>query len=301
LIAGETGTGKELVARAIHSCSDRQAKPFIPVNCGTLPDHLFENELFGHTKGAFTDASSTEKGLVAEAEGGTLFLDEIDTLSASAQIKLLRFLQHREYRPLGSSKSRIADVRIIAATNTDLWQHVQAKSFREDLYHRLNVLSLTVPPLRERAADISLLAKHFLTVYSKQHHREVLSFAPGALQKLVAYSWSGNVRELEGVVQRAVLLASAPVLQYEDIDLPVMHNGIVKETFHVAKAQAVEQFEHNYLVGLMVAHQGNISQAAKTAGKDRRTLQRLLHKYSLGRHAFGPSRAPSGTLFGYSP
>jgi len=289
LILGETGTGKELVARAIHSHSSRQRKPFIPVNCGTLPDHLFENELFGHVKGAFTDASSAEKGLVAEAEGGTLFLDEIDALSPAAQIKLLRFLQHREYRSLGSAKSRIADVRILAATNADLWQQVQAKSFREDLYHRLNVLSLTVPPLRDRTEDILLLAEHFLTVYREQHRREPLCLSPSAQQKLLTYSWPGNVRELEGVVQRAVILAPAPTLQSDDIDLPCMHNGFAKEAFHVAKAQAVERFEHAYLVELLAAHQGNISQAAKTAGKDRRTLQKLLHKYHLERHAFIPS------------
>jgi DNA-binding NtrC family response regulator len=293
LILGETGTGKELVARAIHTHSARQRKPFVPVNCGALPEHLFENELFGHTKGAFTDASSAEKGLVAEAEGGTLFLDEIDALSPASQIKLLRFLQFREYRPLGSAKNRIADVRIIAATNADLWQYLQAKSFREDLYHRLNVLSLAVPPLRERPEDIPLLAMHFLTVYGKQHGRGPLRFSPRALRKLLAYAWPGNVRELEGVIQRAVILAPAPTLQPEDIDLPCMQddlpcmqNGRTQGAFYVAKAQAIEQFEHTYLVELMVEHQGNISQAAKAAGKDRRTLQRLLHKYDLKRHPF---------------
>jgi DNA-binding NtrC family response regulator len=288
VILGETGTGKELAARAIHAHSGRQRKPFIAVNCGALPEHLFENELFGHTKGAFTDASSAEKGLVAEAEGGTLFLDEIDALSLSAQIKLLRFLQYREYRPLGAAKSRLADVRILAATNADLWQEVQAKSFREDLYHRLNVLSLALPPLRERLEDIPLLANHFLTVYRKQHHREALSLSPPALRKLLAYSWPGNVRELEGVIQRAVILAPAPTLQPEDLELPVTTHGFAQGAFHVAKTQAVERFEHAYLVELMVEHQGNISQAAKTAGKDRRTLQRLLHKYDLTRHPFVP-------------
>jgi DNA-binding NtrC family response regulator len=290
LILGETGTGKELVARAIHAHSARQRQPFIPVNCGTLPDHLFENELFGHAKGAFTDASSAEKGLVAEAEGGTLLLDEIDTLSPAAQVKLLRFLQHREYRQLGSAKNRVADVRILAATNADLWQYVQAKRFREDLYHRLNVLSLVVPPLRERTEDILLLAHHFLTVYRKQHGREALRLSPSAQQKLLAYAWPGNVRELEGVVQRAVILAPSPTLQSEDIDLPCTHHGCAQDAFHVAKTQAVEHFEYAYLVELLAAHQGNISQAARAAGKDRRTFQRLLHKHHLERHAFVPSR-----------
>ena len=286
LILGETGTGKELVARAIHTHSARQRKPFIPVNCGALPDHLFENELFGHTKGAFTDASSAEKGLVAEAEGGTLFLDEIDALSPAAQVKLLRFLQHREYRPLGSAKSRIADVRILAATNADLGQHMQAKNFREDLYHRLNVLSLTVPPLRERIEDILLLATHFLMVYRQQHGRDALCFSPKALRKLLAHSWPGNVRELEGVIQRGVLLAPGSTLQPEDMDLPLPNHEDENGAFHVAKARVVEQFEQTYLLDLMVAHQGNISQAAKAAGKDRRTFQKLLQKYDLKRHIF---------------
>jgi DNA-binding NtrC family response regulator len=289
LILGETGTGKELVARAIHSQSSRRQKPFIPVNCGALPEHLFENELFGHAKGAFTDASSAEKGLVTEAEGGTLFLDEIDALSLASQIKLLRFLQFREYRPLGSAKSRIADVRILAATNADLWQYVQAKSFREDLYHRLNVLSLEIPPLRDRFEDILLLATHFLMLYREQYGREPMRFSPPARQNLLTYTWPGNVRELEGVVQRAVILAPTPVLEPEHIDLPSTNNGnngYKPTSFHVAKALAIERFEQTYLVELMAEHQGNISQAAKTSGKDRRTLQRLLQKYNLRREPF---------------
>jgi two-component system response regulator GlrR len=161
LISGETGTGKELIARAIHYHSPRQGNPFVPVNCGALPDHLVENELFGHAKGAYTDASSPGQGLVAEAEGGTLFLDEVDTLSASAQVTFLRFLQDYEYRPLGSSRSQTADVRIVAATNVDLWQQVQVKRFREDLYYRLHIIALHLSPLRERPDDIPLLATHF--------------------------------------------------------------------------------------------------------------------------------------------
>ena len=165
LLCGETGTGKEVVARAVHYCSPRQDRPFIPVNCGALPDHLVENELFGHTKGAYTDASAPQKGLVAEAEGGTLFLDEVDTLSASAQVKLLRFLQDHTYRPVGSAKGVTANVRVIAATNADLWQLVQGKRFREDLYYRLHVIALHLPPLRERPDDIPRLACHFLQKY----------------------------------------------------------------------------------------------------------------------------------------
>lgn len=288
VIAGETGTGKELFARATHYHSPRQGKPFIPVNCGALPDHLFENELFGHAKGAFTDAASTEKGLIAEAEGGTLFLDEIDTLSPSAQVKLLRFLQNGEYRPLGCSKSMIADVRIIAATNTDLRQRVALKLFREDLYYRLNALSLSIPPLRERISDISLLGSHFLAQYASQYGREPSGFSPGALQKLLVYSWPGNVRELEGVIQRAIILTSTSIIQAEDVDLPSPFEGerTGSDFFREAKSRAIEQFERTYLTSLLTAHEGNITRAAKSAGKERRSFQRLLRKYSLDRHSF---------------
>ena len=208
LICGETGTGKELFARAIHYHSSRRNKPFIPVNCAALPDHLFENELFGHVKGAFTDASSSEKGLIAEAEGGTLVFDEVDTLSPAAQAKLLRFLQNGEYRPLGSSRSVTASVRIIAATNTDLFDRVKAKLFREDLYFRLNALSVTIPPLRERSEDIAHLSNHFLTQYAREHNTERRGISSEALQKLMAYEWPGNVRELEGLILRALVLTS---------------------------------------------------------------------------------------------
>lgn len=288
LIAGETGTGKELFARAIHYHGPRQGKPFIPVNCGALPDHLFENELFGHTKGAFTDASSAEQGLIAEAEGGTLFLDEVDALSPSAQVKLLRFLQNGEYRSLGSSRTLIADARIIAATNTDLRQRVEAKLFREDLYHRLNVLSLSLPPLRERVSDIPLLTTHFLVRHRRQYGRGPLRLSPGARQKLLVYPWPGNVRELESVIQRALILSDSPTLQPEDIELPLTHPGGASEarSLREAKIQTLRGFEQSYLANLLAAHRGNITHAAKAAGKERRAFQRLLRKYSLDRRSF---------------
>jgi DNA-binding NtrC family response regulator len=272
----------------VHYQSPRRGKPFIPVNCGALPDHLFENELFGHAKGAYTDASSPEKGLVAEAEGGTLFLDEVDTLSASAQVKLLRFLQDREYRPLGCSRSITADVRIIAATNADLWQQVQSKQFREDLYYRLNIVALCLPPLRERPEDIPLLADHFLRRYAHHYGRQSLQFAAATLPKLVAYAWPGNVRELESIIQRAVLLTPAEILQPENIDLHFSAPRAVSETdsFHAAKARAIAQFERTYLNTLLAAHRGNITHAARHAGEARRSLQRLLKKHGLNRCAF---------------
>jgi DNA-binding NtrC family response regulator len=288
LISGETGTGKELFARAIHYSGPRLGKPFIPVNCGALPDHLFENELFGHAKGAFTDASCAEKGLIAEAKGGTLVLDEVDTLSPSAQVKLLRFLQNGEYRPLGSSRILSADVRIIASTNADLKRQLELKLFRQDLYYRLNVLSISIPPLRERIEDIPHLVSHFLTRYAIQCDREPPHLSPGALQKLMVHSWPGNVRELECVIQGAMLLSSSPVLRPEEIDLPLPYTSGDSErsSLREAKIRAIEGFERGYLASLLAEHRGNVTQAAKTAGKQRRTFQRLLRKYSLDRHSF---------------
>ena len=288
LICGETGSGKELIARAIHYQGARRSKPFIPVNCGALPDHLFENELFGHNKGAFTDASSAEQGLVAEAEGGTLFLDEIDALSPSAQIKLLRFLQNGEYRPLGSSRSVLADVRVIAATNSDLDEKVRLKHFRVDLFYRLNVLSIELPALRERGTDVLYLADHFLDLYRNQEGVERLQLSEAARQKLCNYSWPGNVRELQTVMQRAALLSSAGILHAADLDLPEGKSRDIlrDESLRRAKSFIVGEFERSYVANLLARHQGNITQAAKAAGKDRRTLQRLVRKYSLDRASF---------------
>jgi DNA-binding NtrC family response regulator len=288
LLTGETGTGKEVVARGIHYCSPRQDKPFVPVNCGALPDHLVENELFGHVKGAYTDASAPEKGLVTEAEEGTLFLDEVDSLSTSAQVKLLRFLQDRTYRPLGSARSMTANVRIIAATNANLWQQVQAKRFREDLYYRLHVMTLQLPPLRERTDDVPRLATYFLHRYGAQYGRGLQHFSAAALHKLMEYSWPGNIRELETVVQRAVLLTPTSVLHADNIELPVSHQSAVSEnnSFRAAKARVIERFERNYLVHLLSAHQGNITHAAKQAGKERRAFTRLMQKYGLQRYTF---------------
>ncbi|HYJ79372.1 MAG TPA: sigma-54 dependent transcriptional regulator [Longimicrobiaceae bacterium] len=295
LITGETGTGKEMAARTIHYGSPRRSRPFVPVNCGALPDHLFENEMFGHARGAFTDASSAQKGLVSEAESGSLFLDEIDTLSAQAQVKLLRLLQGGEYRPLGSSRAQVADVRIITATNADLRQKVEAGEFREDLYYRLNILRLALPPLRERVEDIPLLAEHFLARYGILYRRERMCLSDGALRKLLAHHWPGNVRELESTLQRAVIVTEGPVLDPDDIDLPsitsafpVPERGPAGGLFQDAKARAIEQFERAYLVELLATHEGNVTRAARRAGKERRAFQRLMRKHGLGRE---PSRS----------
>lgn len=288
LICGETGTGKELFSRAIHYQSGRQGKPFIPVNCAAVPDHLFENELFGHARGAYTDASSAGKGLVAEAEGGTLMLDEIDTLSLGAQAKLLRFLQDGEYRPLGEARALTADVRVIASTNCELLERVKAKQFREDLYYRLSSLALMIPPLRERIEDVVHLANHFAVDFATKHGQAPRSISNDALRRLLAYSWPGNVRELEGVMLRALVLTSSASLQAEDIRIPDSPvKALAAEiSLRQVKSRLVQTFERNYLIGLLAEHHGNVSQAAKAAGKPRRTLQRLLLKYAIQRNSF---------------
>jgi len=291
LITGETGTGKELVARAIHYGSPRRTNPFVPVNCGAIPDHLFENEVFGHIRGAYTDAGSAEIGLVGVAAGGTIFLDEVDALSHAAQGKLLRFIQDGEYRPLGSPRLLRADVRILAASNRDLRGRVEERQFRDDLFHRLNVLHLELPPLRERVADIPVLARHFLERFAAQHHRGRLTLTQGAVDKLMSHRWPGNIRELEGLIQRTVILARRPAIGASDIELPPA--GAVDtpapRSLRAAKSSLIGQFERAYLIELLARHGGNISRAARAAGKERRTFQRLLQKHGVTREAFCPS------------
>jgi two-component system response regulator GlrR len=289
LLSGETGTGKELFARAVHYHGLRLSKPFVPINCAALPDHLFENELFGHSRGAFTDAHSDQRGLLAEAEGGTLFLDEVNSLSLGAQAKLLRLLQEKEYRPLGGGKSRSANVRIIAATNSDLAQHIQERSFRQDLYYRLRTLRLHIPSLRERPEDIVMLATHFLNQYALQYNRGMLQFSSAAIQKLQGCSWPGNVRELQAVIHQAVLMCASMVVSDQEIDVPHTDSEPKVSTdasLRTLKDSAIQQFERHYLTELLAANEGNVSRAAKQAGKERRSFQRLLKKYGLSRSEF---------------
>jgi two-component system, NtrC family, response regulator GlrR len=301
LILGETGTGKEVFARAIHDESKRRHAGFIPVNCGALPDQLVENELFGHVKGAYTNAFASHRGLVAEAEGGTLFLDEVDALSAQAQTKLLRFLQDRQYRSLGSSKSVIADVRIIAATNANLGQRVASQQFREDLFYRLKVLSFSIPPLRERTEDIPILARYFLSTHGDScgYEHNTLRLSPSAVEKLIAYHWPGNVRELEGTIQRAIFLAQGGIIGADSVELPfspVRQFGDQERSLRQAKSTAIRDFERTYLANLLAQAQGNITHAAKLAGKDRRAIQRLLQKHHLDRTTFQSGSLPPTTF-----
>lgn len=292
LILGETGTGKEVVARAVHYCSPRAGKPFIPVNCGAIPAELFENEFFGHESGAFTSANSSRHGVIKEADGGTLFLDEVDCLSPLAQVKLLRFLQDGQFRPLGSTSICRADVRVLAASNTNFAQALESGRFRKDFYYRLNVLSLKLPPLRYREDDIVLLARHFLARYTAKFRAPAREFSPEALQKLVCYDWPGNVRELENVIQRAVVLADRAILGADHICTGNPTETMPEnQSFQQLKAKAIHQFEESYIRRLLRIHNGNITKAAAGAGKDRRAFWELMRKHGL---AARPAPAMSG-------
>jgi two-component system response regulator GlrR len=286
LISGETGTGKELCARVLHYLSPRAGKPFVPINCGAIPIDLVENELFGHKRGAFTGATGSQKGLIEEAEAGTLFLDEVDCLPTPAQVKLLRFLQEKEYRPLGSTKMRQADVRVIAATNSDVEEAVSHGKLREDLYYRLNIMPLTLPTLRERRTDIPLLARHFLDKYATEFSKELTDFSPGAMQALLGYEWPGNVRELEHVVQRASVLADHSIIQTRDIVISRSQVSAGQASMQQAKAEVVARFEKTYVQGLLLAHKGNITRAAQAAKKNRRAFWQLIRKHSIDVESF---------------
>lgn len=283
LIVGETGTGKELCARALHHLSKRRDRPFVAVDCGSVPEHLFENELFGHARGAFTDAHRDQRGLVALAEGGTLFLDEVDSLSAANQAKLLRFLQERSYRPLGADRLERADINVVAASNRDLEACVREQRFRSDLYYRLNVLRLQLPPLRQRRGDIPRLARLFLEEARGSNPEGPRSFSAAALCALAQHEWPGNVRELQNVVRRAVVASQSAQILVADLSL----SGTVEEApavpsgFRAARQAAVEGFERRYVEDLLRRHGGNVTRAAREAHKDRRAFGRLIKKYSI--------------------
>ncbi|MBI4536167.1 MAG: sigma-54-dependent Fis family transcriptional regulator [Ignavibacteriae bacterium] len=301
LVTGETGTGKELVARAVHYLSPRAAFPFVPVNCGRLPDTLLEDELFGHERGAFTDAHAPRQGLIAQAEKGTLFLDEVEALSAKAQVVLLRVIEHKKYCAVGSSREQDADVRIIAATNAPLDQLVKAERFRADLYYRLYVFSIHLPPLRDRKQDILPLTYHFLKKHAPPE-RSGLVISHSCAQALTSYDWPGNVRELENAIIRSIHLCGTNSIVSEDLGIPynpktqldspavnVPELNSLKEM----KRQMIEAFEKEYLDRLMYEHRGNVSHAALAAGKERRELGKLLKKYRIDPRLFQESNPKS--------
>jgi DNA-binding NtrC family response regulator len=295
LVEGETGTGKELAARALHYLGPRQGMPFVPVNCGALPETLFENELFGHHPGAFTDARVAQMGLVTQAEGGSLFLDEIDSLSSKGQVTLLRFLEDYRYRPLGGNTLMQSDVRIIAAAQTPLRGRVVAREFRGDLLYRLNVAKLRMPPLRERPGDIPLLVSHFVRKLGARYERGPKTVHPDTVQWLQEQPWPGNVRELENVVHRMYLFAEGPVIRAEPEEVgsgyhPVLRAGGAAgqspRSFNEARERTIHDFERRYLQSLMAETGGNVTQAARLAGKERRTLGRLLKKHRIDRRVY---------------
>jgi DNA-binding NtrC family response regulator len=286
LIEGETGTGKELAARAIHYGGARRGGPFVPINCGAVPDSLIENELFGHRRGAFTDARDDQKGLAALANGGTLFLDEIDALTRKGQVTLLRFIQDHHFRPLGGRSEQETDVRIIAASNCSLDQQTETGEFRLDLLYRLKLMHLQLPPLRARRGDIALLAVHFIKVGSARFRKPERPLDPATLAWFERYIWPGNIRELENLVLRGFLLAEGP-----QISIPAPSSVLAADmatagailNYKSAKIRAITEFEGRFLARLLEQANGNVSAAARISGTERRHLGRLLKKYSISK------------------
>jgi DNA-binding NtrC family response regulator len=289
LLLGETGTGKELAARAIHYHSARRERRFVPVNCGALPADLVESELFGHARGAFTGAATAKPGLFEEAAGGTLFLDEIGELPLPAQVKLNRALQEKEIRRVGDTQPVKVDVRVIAATHRDLREEVKAGRFREDLFYRLHVFPVTLPPLRERVEDVPLLAAHFLEKHARALRRTISRIDADALRRLAGHSWPGNVRELENAIERAVAVATGDALTVADLpaELAAAAPGsadagaLARLPYKEAVAGARDRVSREYLVALLAEFGGNVTRAAERAGMERESLHRLLRKYGL--------------------
>ncbi len=277
LIHGQSGTGKEVLAQAIHAASPRNAKPFVAINCGALPEQLLESELFGHARGAFTGAVSAREGLFQTAQGGSLFLDEIGDMPLALQVKLLRVLQERKIRPLGSNTDIPIDVRIISATHRDLPRAMEKGEFREDLFYRLNVVTLKIPALQERAEDIPLLTNYLLRQAAERHKPFVRRFSTEAMKHLVSASWPGNVRQLVNVVEQCVALTSAPVISEALVEQALEGENTALPTF----ADARSQFELNYLRKLLQITKGNVTQAARMAGRNRTEFYKLLARHEL--------------------
>lgn len=277
LITGASGTGKELLANAIHKASPRASKPFVAINCGALPEHLLESELFGHSKGAFTGAVTEHGGLFREADGGTLFLDEIGDMPVALQVKLLRALQERQIRPVGSAKTVAINVRVLSATHRDLQQAMSEGAFREDLYYRLNVVNLQLPSLEQRAEDIPLLARHVLQQSADRHHVKVTRFSDDALQLLATAKWPGNVRQLVNVVEQCVALTQSPVISASLVEQALSQNSSYWPTL----TEARDQFERQYLIRVLQMTEGNVTRAAELAGRNRTDFYKLLKKHEL--------------------
>lgn len=277
LISGASGTGKELLANAIHKASNRNNKPFVAINCGALPENLLESELFGHAKGAFTGAVSAHPGLFREADGGTLFLDEIGDMPMTLQVKLLRALQERQIRPVGSSKHVDIDVRIISATHKDLHKEMEEGTFREDLYYRLNVVNLKLPSLKARSEDIPLLARSLLQQSAQRHGVNVSQFSDDAMQQLVTSSWPGNVRQLVNVVEQCVALTQTPVIPLHLVEQAL---SATKQSWPTL-TEARDAFEQQYLFKLLKMTDGNVTRAAELAGRNRTDMHKLMKKHEL--------------------
>ncbi len=286
LIRGESGTGKELLARAIHAASPRSDRPFVAINCGAIPEPLLESELFGHVKGAFTGAVRENRGLFQTAEGGTLLLDEIGDMPAALQVKLLRVLQEKQVRPVGGMQHAPIDVRVISATHRNLETEMAAGNFREDLYYRLKVVTLTLPSLQERREDIPLLAGHFLGEIAGRYKKEIIGLSPDAIEQLVAAAWPGNVRQLYNVIEQSVALATTPLIPANLVQQAIHREGTELASFE----QARRKFERDYLAQLLKITEGNVTQASRLAKRNRTEFYKLLQRHQLDPRQFKPQR-----------
>jgi two-component system response regulator HydG len=300
LVDGETGTGKELIARRIHDTSARKNGPFVSINCAAVPQNLLESELFGHARGAFTDAKTSRVGLFVKANGGTLFLDEVGEMPIDMQAKLLRALQERKVRPIGSNEEVAFDSRIIAATNRDLDEEVYQKRFREDLYYRINVVRISLPPLRERAGDVLQLAQHFLAQHASRNGQPVLGISTPAAEKLMLYRWPGNVRELENCIERAVAFARYERIMVDDLPEKIRAYRVDKFTVEandLSEVVTLDKLERTYIERVLALLGGNKSRAAQVLGIDRRTLYRRTDRWNAEQNApnGGIAEQPSGT------
>ncbi|NNK99596.1 MAG: sigma-54-dependent Fis family transcriptional regulator [Xanthomonadales bacterium] len=305
MLRGESGTGKELIARAIHFNSLRKDKPFVPVDCTSLSENLLESELFGHVKGSFTGAISNKRGLFETADGGTLFLDEIGNISLTTQAKLLRFIEEREFKAVGDTRTQTVDIRLVTATNKDLEAMVADGNFRDDLYYRFNIFPIEIPPLRDRRDDIPALSLHFLNKFNEDMQHKSREFSPGAMNLLMNHDWPGNVRELENVIQRAVILASGDIIRqghlvniidmmpHVDLDVPRTSDEL-KQYKKVARQKSVENVEKHFVLSALKRNRWNVTRAAEETGMQRSNFQALMAKYDIRIRGIEPDDQKEG-------